>query len=235
MTRLIACLRIPPRAGLLPRAAAAAAPRAQLTPYPQFVQYRACAASPAGRPRFAFAGAPMTDRSNHFRHHLARRRAEPGASMTREEKLRIAKQLERLRVDVIEAGFAASSNGDFDAVQSIANAIKDSTVCSLARANDRDISRAAEALAGREVEAHPYLHRDLGAAHGKEVAHVAGAGARAGEALGALRAPIHRRRRVLAGGRLSLGARLPVSRARGRDREGATHDQYPGHGRLRGA
>lgn len=70
----------------------------------------------------------------------------PGASMTRDEKLRIARQLERLKVDVIEAGFAASSNGDFDAVHAIAAAIKDSTVCSLSRANDRDISRAAEAL-----------------------------------------------------------------------------------------
>ena len=45
----------------------------------------------------------------------------PGASMTRDEKLRIARQLERLRVDVIEAGFAASSNGDFEAVKAIAN------------------------------------------------------------------------------------------------------------------
>ena len=72
----------------------------------------------------------------------------PGASMTRDEKLRIARQLERLKVDVIEAGFAASSNGDFEAVQAIANAIKDSTICSLSRANDRDISRAAEALRG---------------------------------------------------------------------------------------
>ncbi len=72
----------------------------------------------------------------------------PGASMTRDEKLRIARQLERLKVDVIEAGFAASSNGDFEAVKAIALAIKDSTVCSLARANDRDISRAAEALQG---------------------------------------------------------------------------------------
>ncbi|BFO55497.1 2-isopropylmalate synthase [Acidovorax sacchari] len=70
----------------------------------------------------------------------------PGASMTRDEKLRIARQLERLKVDVIEAGFAASSNGDFEAVQAIAQAIKDSTVCSLSRANDRDIARAAEAL-----------------------------------------------------------------------------------------
>jgi 2-isopropylmalate synthase len=72
----------------------------------------------------------------------------PGAWMTKDEKLRIARQLERLKVDVIEAGFAASSNGDFDAVHAIANAIKDSTVCSLSRANDRDISRSAEALKG---------------------------------------------------------------------------------------
>ena len=72
----------------------------------------------------------------------------PGASMTKDEKLRIARQLERLKVDVIEAGFAASSNGDFEAVQLIANSIKDSTICSLSRANDRDISRAAEALKG---------------------------------------------------------------------------------------
>jgi 2-isopropylmalate synthase len=74
----------------------------------------------------------------------------PGASMTRDEKLRIARQLERLRVDVIEAGFAASSNGDFEAVKAIASHIRESTVCSLARANDRDIARAAEALQGAE-------------------------------------------------------------------------------------
>ncbi len=70
----------------------------------------------------------------------------PGASMTRDEKLRIARQLERLKVDVIEAGFAASSNGDFECVKAISEVIKDSIICSLARANDRDISRAAEAL-----------------------------------------------------------------------------------------
>ncbi|MEP7283251.1 MAG: 2-isopropylmalate synthase, partial [Rubrivivax sp.] len=72
----------------------------------------------------------------------------PGASMTKDEKLRIARQLERLRVDVIEAGFAASSNGDFEAVKSIAEHVRESIVCSLARANDRDISRAADALKG---------------------------------------------------------------------------------------
>lgn len=71
----------------------------------------------------------------------------PGASMTRDEKLRIARQLERMKVDVIEAGFAASSNGDFEAIRTIAQNIKDSTICSLSRANDRDIARAAEAIA----------------------------------------------------------------------------------------
>jgi 2-isopropylmalate synthase len=74
----------------------------------------------------------------------------PGASMTKDEKLRIARQLERLKVDVIEAGFAASSNGDFEAVQAIAGAIRESTICSLSRANDRDIARAAEALKGAQ-------------------------------------------------------------------------------------
>jgi len=89
----------------------------------------------------------MTDKLIIFDTTLRDGEQSPGASMTREEKLRIARQLERLRVDVIEAGFAASSNGDFEAVRSIAEVIKESTVCSLARANDRDIARAAEALA----------------------------------------------------------------------------------------
>ncbi len=70
----------------------------------------------------------------------------PGASMTAEEKMRIAKQLERLKVDVIEAGFPASSNGDFGAVSAIAKAIKNSTVCALARANENDVRRAGDAL-----------------------------------------------------------------------------------------
>ena len=89
----------------------------------------------------------MTDKLIIFDTTLRDGEQSPGASMTRDEKLRIARQLERLKVDVIEAGFAASSNGDFDCVKSIASVIKDSTVCSLARANDRDIARAAEALA----------------------------------------------------------------------------------------
>ena len=70
----------------------------------------------------------------------------PGASMTKEEKVRIAKMLERMKVDVIEAGFPIASPGDFAAVQAVARAIKDSTVCGLARAATADIERAGEAL-----------------------------------------------------------------------------------------
>ncbi|HHH36171.1 MAG TPA: 2-isopropylmalate synthase [Gammaproteobacteria bacterium] len=70
----------------------------------------------------------------------------PGASMTREEKVRIAKALERMRVDVIEAGFPVASPGDFEAVQAVAGAVRESRVCGLARALERDIDRAGEAL-----------------------------------------------------------------------------------------
>jgi len=70
----------------------------------------------------------------------------PGASMTREEKIRIARQLEKLGVDVIEAGFAAASPGDAEAIHSIAQIVKNSTVCSLARANERDVRAAGEAI-----------------------------------------------------------------------------------------
>ena len=100
----------------------------------------------------------MTDKLIIFDTTLRDGEQSPGASMTRDEKLRIARQLERLKVDVIEAGFAASSNGDFEAVQLIANSIQDSTICSLARANDRDISRAAEALKGaKRARIHTFI------------------------------------------------------------------------------
>jgi 2-isopropylmalate synthase, bacterial type len=70
----------------------------------------------------------------------------PGASMTRDEKVRIATALERMRVDVIEAGFPIASPGDFEAVRAVARVVKDSTVCALARARDQDIDRAGEAI-----------------------------------------------------------------------------------------
>jgi len=71
----------------------------------------------------------------------------PGASMTQDEKLRIAKTLEKMRVDVIEAGFPAASPGDFEAVKAVATAVRESRVCGLARAVERDIDLAGEAIA----------------------------------------------------------------------------------------
>ena len=71
----------------------------------------------------------------------------PGASMTKEEKLRLARQLEKLGVDVIEAGFAAASPGDFESVNAVAKTITNATVCSLARAVENDVRKAGEALA----------------------------------------------------------------------------------------
>lgn len=70
----------------------------------------------------------------------------PGASMTRDEKVRIAKALEKLQVDVIEAGFPVSSQGDFEAVRAVAQTVREVTVCALARTHPGDIERAAEAL-----------------------------------------------------------------------------------------
>ena len=78
-----------------------------------------------------------------------------GAAMTLDEKLEIARQLERLRVDVIEAGFAASSPGDFLAVQTIAREVRTPTICSLSRCVPEDVDRAAEAL--KEAE-RPRIH-----------------------------------------------------------------------------
>jgi 2-isopropylmalate synthase len=79
----------------------------------------------------------------------------PGASMTKEEKIRIGRQLERMKVDVIEAGFPAASDGDFAAVQAVARAVRDSTVCGLARANENDVRRCGEAV---KVAVSPRVH-----------------------------------------------------------------------------
>ncbi|MDD4978631.1 MAG: 2-isopropylmalate synthase [Gallionella sp.] len=88
----------------------------------------------------------MTDKLIIFDTTLRDGEQSPGASMTREMKLRIARQLEKLGVNVIEAGFAAASPGDFEAVKAVAEAISGSTICSLARASENDVRRAGEAI-----------------------------------------------------------------------------------------
>jgi len=79
----------------------------------------------------------------------------PGASMNTEEKLEVARHLAKLNVNIIEAGFAISSPGDFEAIRAIAEHIKGPYICSLARARQEDIERAWEAV---KVSDKPYIH-----------------------------------------------------------------------------
>ena len=97
----------------------------------------------------------MTNRLIVFDTTLRDGEQSPGASMTADEKMRLARQLERLRVDVIEAGFPAASPGDFEAVQRIAEQVRETTICGLARANARDVSLAADAVKPAES---PRIH-----------------------------------------------------------------------------
>src|SRR3982750_1280153 len=90
----------------------------------------------------------------------------PGASMSLEEKIELAKILEEMKVDVIEAGFPIASNGDFEAVRAISEIVTESVVCGLARAGMADIDRCAEAIRkARRGRIHTFLstspsHRD---------------------------------------------------------------------------
>ena len=90
----------------------------------------------------------------------------PGASMSLEEKLELAKILEEMKVDVIEAGFPIASNGDFEAVRQIAEIVTESVVCGLARAGQADIDRCGEAIRkAKRGRIHTFLstspsHRD---------------------------------------------------------------------------
>ena len=72
----------------------------------------------------------------------------PGVHLSVKQKADVARALEKLGVDVIEAGFPASSSGDFEAVSTISANVKNATVCALARACEADVDAAAEALRG---------------------------------------------------------------------------------------
>lgn len=97
----------------------------------------------------------MNDRLYIFDTTLRDGEQSPGASMTAAEKIRIARQLEKLKVDIIEAGFPAASPGDSDAVKMVAKEIRESRICGLARANPGDVEKAAEAVKGANA---PRIH-----------------------------------------------------------------------------
>jgi 2-isopropylmalate synthase len=97
----------------------------------------------------------MTDRIRIFDTTLRDGEQSPGCSMNLAEKLALARQLERLGVDVIEAGFPIASEGDWESVRRIAEQVRGTAICGLARTGKLDIERAAEAL---EPAAHPRIH-----------------------------------------------------------------------------
>src|SRR3954464_9668973 len=98
----------------------------------------------------------------------------PGATLTRAEKLEIARQLEIMGVDIIEAGFPIASDGDFESVKAIAGEITRSTVCGLARSTPKDVERAGEAVKhAAKSRIHVFcatskIHRDHKLRKGKE-------------------------------------------------------------------
>ncbi len=94
----------------------------------------------------AEASRPDKDRVLIFDTTLRDGEQSPGATMTHEEKLGVAQILDEMGVDIIEAGFPAASNGDFEAVTEISKLVKNAVVCGLARANPKDIDRAGEAV-----------------------------------------------------------------------------------------
>ena len=160
----------------------------------------------------------------------------PGASMTKEEKLRIARQLERMRVDVIEAGFPAASDGDFEAVKAVAdNRQGQHGVRAGARQRAATSAAAARRCGAARNPARAHLHRDLADPHGEQAAHGAVAGDRAGGEGGEVGARVYRQCRILAGGRRPLGRRFSVPHPRAGDQGRRDHHQRSRHRRLHAA
>ena len=156
----------------------------------------------------------------------------PGCSMTQPEKLRVARALAELGVDVIEAGFPAASRGDWEAVREIARTVRGPVIAGLARCNREDIDKAWSAV--REA-ARPRLHVFLAtsAIHREHKLNMAkeqiiqhGRGRRE------VRSQPLRRRGVLARGRVAHRARVPARSGRGRDRRRRHDHQRARHGRL---
>ena len=160
----------------------------------------------------------------------------PGAGLTVSEKLEVARQLVRLNVDVIEAGFPAASPGDFEAVKRIAKETKGVAVAGLARCRDGDPQRGVEALRPAEK---PHLHvfistSDIHLVHKLRMSPRGGA--RGGRPLGPLRARgagARRRDRVQRRGRQPQRPRLPAARLRGGRGRRRDDRQHPRHRRLR--
>ena len=177
---------------------------------------------------------PMTDTVRIFDTTLRDGEQSPGIALNAAEKVEIARQLERLGVDIIEAGFAISSPGEVEGIRAVGHAV-DCVVASLARTNDEDVDAAIESLQGASS---PRIHvfiatSDIHLEH--KLRMIARAGDRVGRPRRGARQGVHVGRRVLVRGRDPHRHRLHGPGGAGGDRGGRDHHQHPGHGRLHGA
>ena len=160
----------------------------------------------------------------------------PGFSMSPADKVRLASQLERLGVDVIEAGFPIASAADFEGVAAVARAVRRAGVAALARAVARGrLDGLGTPCASQRAPAHARLPRHLGSPPVGQAAHLPRRMPRPGGGGGAAGSGPVRRRRVLRRRRHAQRSRLPVRGRRGGGRRRGHHHQPARHGRLRAA
>ena len=154
----------------------------------------------------------------------------PGFSMRIDEKLRLARQLDDLGVDIIEAGFPIASEADAESVRRVSSEIRRPVIAALARCAPGDIDAAGKALEPADREAHSHLHRHLRPASRAQAAHDAPAVSRQRGGGGDARVRLHRRRSVLGRGRDAQRPRLPLSGRRSGDRRGRDDGEPAGYG-----
>ena len=178
----------------------------------------------------------MTDRLIIFDTTLRDGEQSPGASMTKEEKLRIAKQLERLRVDVIEAGFAASSNGDFEAVRSHRGRGEGLDRAARWRAPTTATSRGPPRPSSRRQSKRIHTFIATSPLHMEKKLRMT-----PDQVFEQAKLAVRFARQFTDNVEFSpedgyrIGAGLPLPRAGGRDRRRRDHHQHPGHRGLRRA
>ena len=175
----------------------------------------------------------MTERIKIFDTTLRDGEQSPGASMNTNEKMRLAVQLEKLGVDILEAGFPAASEGDFEAVSEIAKRLKTTAGCRPG-AGQQERYRpglGCHPACGKPPNSH--LHRHLGHSPGLQAEDVPGGGAQRGGRGGQIRQDLHRQRGVFRRRRLPQRPGLPVQGVRRGHRSRRHHDQPARHGGLR--
>ncbi len=160
----------------------------------------------------------------------------PGCSMNTREKVELAKQLARLGVDVMEAGFPIASQDDFEAVRAVARALKGGPiVAGLGAGQGRGHRPLLGGGEGRGASADPHLHRDLRDSHQVQAEVHAGGGAGGDRGRREAGQGVHGRRGVLGRGCAPDRPGLPVPGRRGGDQGRGHHDQHPRHGGVRPA